>query len=132
MPAAIAILLSRQSIPIWRRRALACVGLVIGVVVLNPSTCASGQSQGQTLADAPAAAQNASAPQLPRVTTTVEVRGEVSDDYLVSGTTAGSLDGTVLKENPLSVTAVSRAVLSDQIAQTLSDIVKNDASVNED
>jgi iron complex outermembrane receptor protein len=132
MPAAIAILLSRQSIPIWRRRALACVGLVIGVVVLNPSTCASGQSQGQTPADAPAAAQNASAPQLPRVTTTVEVRGEVSDDYLVSGTTAGSLDGTVLKENPLSVTAVSRAVLSDQIAQTLSDIVKNDASVNED
>ncbi len=47
-------------------------------------------------------------------------------------TTAGSLDGTSLKETPLSVTSITRAVLSDQVARVLSDVVKNDASVGED
>ncbi len=69
---------------------------------------------------------------LPTVTTTVEVHSEVKDDFLSTGATAGSLDGTALKETPLSVTTISRAVLSDQIARTLSDVVKNDASVSED
>ena len=69
---------------------------------------------------------------LPTVTTTVEVHGEVRNDYLSSGATAASLDGAALKETPLSVMTISGAVLSDQIARTLADVVKNDASVNED
>jgi len=83
-------------------------------------------AQTQQPAATPAAAQ------LPHVTTTVEVRGEVKDDYLAGMATAASLDGTLLKETPLSVTAVSRAVLNDQMARVLSDVVKNDASVAED
>jgi iron complex outermembrane receptor protein len=62
----------------------------------------------------------------------VEVHGEVKDDYLTGSTTAGSLDGTSLQETPLSVTSVTSAVLNDQMARVLTDVVKNDASVGED
>jgi iron complex outermembrane recepter protein len=90
-----------------------------------PAVRAQAQQTDQSAA-APAATQ------LPHVTTTVEVHGEVKDEYLSAFSTAGSLDGTQLKETPLSVTAVSRAVLSDQMARVLSDVVKNDASIAED
>jgi len=67
-----------------------------------------------------------------RVTTTVVVHGEVKDDYLSDPRSAASLDGTPLQETPLSVTSVTSAVISDQISRTLTDVVKNDASVGED
>jgi len=69
---------------------------------------------------------------VPRVTTTVVVQGKVNDDYLPQKVTAGSLDGVGLKETPAAVTAVSRAVMSDQVSTLLSDVVKNDASIGED
>ena len=67
-----------------------------------------------------------------RVTTTVVVHGEVKDDYASDPRTAASLDDTPLQETPLSVTSVTSAVIGDQISRTLSDVVKNDASVGED
>lgn len=67
-----------------------------------------------------------------RVTTTVVVQGQVKDDYLSDSATAGNLDGTLIKDAPLSVTAVTSAVISDQVARVLSEVVKNDASVGED
>jgi iron complex outermembrane receptor protein len=67
-----------------------------------------------------------------RVTTTVVVHGDVKDNYLSDAATAGSLDNTPIRETPLSVTAVTSAVMSDQVARLLSDVVKNDASVGED
>jgi iron complex outermembrane recepter protein len=67
-----------------------------------------------------------------RVTTTVVVHGEVKDDYLSDPRTAASLDGTSLQQTPLSVTSVTSAVIGDQISRTLTDVVKNDASVGED
>ena len=101
---------------------LCCAGF--GGIALAQSTPTPG-SDG----DKPAAAT----PQkLPRVTTTVVVNGEVKDDYLSEATSAGSLDGTLIKETPLSVTSVTRAVMSDQVARVLADVVKNDASVDED
>ena len=67
-----------------------------------------------------------------RVTTTVVVHGEVKDDYLSDAVTAGTLDGATIKDTPLSVTAVTSAVMSDQVSRVLADVVKNDASVGED
>jgi iron complex outermembrane recepter protein len=67
-----------------------------------------------------------------RVTTPVVVHGEVKDDYLSDPRTAASLDDTPLQDLPLSVTSVTSAVIGDQISRTLSDVVKNDASVGED
>ena len=74
----------------------------------------------------------ASAQQIPRVTTTVVVHGEVKDDYLPEAVTVGTLDGAPLKETPLSATVVTRELLNDQDARLLSDVVKNDASIGED
>ena len=69
--------------------------------------------------------------QLPRVTTTVVVHGEVKDDYLPRND-GGQPGRHAAEETPLSVTVVTRAVLNDQVARVLSDVVKNDASVGED
>ncbi len=93
-------------------------------------------------ASAQTATPNTSAPQNPpansaqqkpdRVTTTVVVHGEVKDDYLSDTGIASGLDSTPLSETPLSVTAVTSALMSDQISRVLSDVIKNDASVGED
>lgn len=135
MPAAIASHISRVSQVIRRRGAILRLGIACGLLGV-PGISIRLPAQNPTQASAGSThtpdAQNPPAQQLPQVTTTVEVRGEVNDDYLVGQTSAGSLDGTVLKETPQSVTAVSRAVLDDQVARLLSDVVKNDASVGED
>ena len=109
---------------------LVCV-LLVGSAY---SACLIAQNAAQPTQGSapPSEPQQASAQKLSRVTTTVEVHGEVTDDYLSGAATAASLDGALLKETPLSVTSVSRAVLSDQVARVLSDVVKNDASVGED
>jgi iron complex outermembrane recepter protein len=70
--------------------------------------------------------------QVKPVTTTVVVHGEVKNDYLANPKVSATLDGTSIQETPLSVTAISSAVLEDQGARVLSDVVKNDASVGED
>ena len=90
-----------------------------------PAVAGAAQSPPAQKADTPAQ-------QPQRVTTTVVVHGEEKDDYFSGVATAGSLDGALLKETPLSVMAVTRAVLSDQVARVLSDVVKNDASIGED
>ncbi len=76
-------------------------------------------------------AQNAQSAVAP-VTTTVVVHGEVKDDYLPETVTAGTLDGLPLLDAPLSATIVTRDLLNDQIDRTLSDVIKNDASIGED
>lgn len=113
----------RRLLRLLRAMLLLCCA-AYGVTALAQSTIAPPGDGDKPVATTPQA--------LPRVTTTVVVNGEVTDDYLFDATTAGSLDGTLLKETPLSVTAVTRAVMSDQVARVLSDVVKNDASVGED
>ena len=114
-------------------------GLVTGCVLL----CGLAEARWARAQDPPAAQTNpapasqpaagASAPQqLPRVTTTVTVHGDVKNEYLSDTITAGTLDGAPLSETPLSAVVVTREVLSDQAARTLSDVVKNDASIGED
>ncbi len=86
-------------------------------------------SQGNVSAQAKPDAQ---AQALPRVTTTVQVHGEVKDNYLPETVTAGTLDGASLNETPISATVVTRDLLNDQVSRVLSDVVKNDASIGED
>jgi iron complex outermembrane receptor protein len=98
-------------------------------------TISSAQSAPSAPSTPPAAqkqAADASQQKPGRVTTTVVVHGEVKDDYLSDAGTVGSLDNTSIRETPLSVTAVTNAVMSDQVSRVLSDVVKNDASVGED
>lgn len=73
-------------------------------------------------------------PKIPPVTTTVIVQGEVQNSYAPPQIEIGSLGGqfTSAQETPLSIAVATRALLDDQMARTLSDAVKNDASIGED
>ncbi len=111
----------------------ACRVAALRIVLASAVVPPLAQSQTPARPGSTQAQDRAAGAQTPQhVTTTVEVHGEVKDDYISGTTTVGSLDGTLLKETPLSVTAVTRAVLNDQMARVLSDVVKNDASVGED
>ena len=100
----------------------------------------TAQTAPQNPASAPQPTQNSSPAQNPTpaqqkpapVTTTVVVHGEVEDNYLPESVTVGTLDGTPLKQTPLSATVVTRDLLSDQVSRLLSDVVRNDASVGDD
>ncbi len=85
-------------------------------------------------APAPSGAQaQTTSPQKPApVTTTVVVHGEVNGDYLPESVTVGALGDEPLKSAPLSATVITRSLLNDQVARLLSDVVKNDASVQDD
>lgn len=105
---------------------------VAGIVCAGLTVLAGAQAQNQSGQPANSAQATQQTPKLPTVTTTVEVHADAKDSYLTDTTTAGSLLGTTLKETPLSVSVVTRSVLSDQGARVLTDVVKNDASIGED
>ena len=116
----------------WR----ACIRLCWAGPALSVAiTCGAAIAQTATLSSAEtqtAQAQGQKAPAIPPVTTTVEVHGEVQDNYLPEIITSGTLDGALLRETPLSATIVTRDLITDQGARLLSDVVKNDASIGED
>jgi len=64
--------------------------------------------------------------------TTVVVHGEVEDNYLPESIALGTLGEAPLKEAPLSASVITRDLMSDQVSRLLSDVVKNDASVDDD
>src|ERR1035438_5674026 len=76
--------------------ALCFLAVAIGAFSQSPATTSEGQP--------PAGSNAPAAKQLPRVTTTIEVHGDVKDEYLTDDLTVGSLDGATLKEAPLSAT----------------------------
>jgi len=94
-------------------------------IVLFSSFVASAKLSAQTVP------QPAAKPIQP-VTTTVVVQGHVTDDYLPTELSIGSLDGLSLLSTPVSATVVTRDLLTDQFSRVLSDVVKNDASIGED
>ncbi|HTB96080.1 MAG TPA: TonB-dependent siderophore receptor [Terracidiphilus sp.] len=69
---------------------------------------------------------------LPQVNTTVVVHGEVNSDYLPESIAVRTLDGLPLEEAPLSATVVTRDLMNNQAARLLADVVKNDASIDDD
>jgi len=117
------------------RRVLRAPCACIAVCILF---CAPSPAQAPTAvqADSELASQNAQAApdqqKLPRVTTTVVVHEDVKDNYLPNSVTAGSLDGIPLAQSPVSLSVTTRDLLNDQQARTLSDVIRNDASVGED
>ncbi len=113
------------------------MGLLVLLCLAGPASAfaqspPSTQASPPPSADAPKPAPPAQ--KVPRVVTTIEVHAEVKNDYLPAYLDFGGLDGAPLPvaEIPLSVMAVSAALLQDQGARVLSDVVKNDASIGED
>jgi len=87
----------------------------------------------QPVASSQAANQSASnEKKVSPVTTTVVVHADINGDYLPESVTVGNLAGLPIKNAPLSATAVTRDLLNDQVARLLSDVVENDASVEDD
>ena len=111
-------------------RARLAIGLALLCCLAN-SSCAFSQNQDSVPPKSTEASKPA-AQKLPRVTTTVVVHGDREENYLPENIVVGSLDAVPLKSAPLSATVVTRAVLNDQVARLLSDVVKNDASVADD
>ncbi|MGA2219676.1 MAG: TonB-dependent siderophore receptor [Terracidiphilus sp.] len=114
---------------------MATIGIAASIAVLSYAMAVGGayaqtptQASDQQKPSNPAAAGQ----QVPRVTTTVVVRGEAKDNYLPDTVAVGTLDGATLKETPLSATVVTRDLLNDQLSRLISDVVKNDASVDDD
>lgn len=64
--------------------------------------------------------------------TTVVVHGKAELTYVPENFTLGTLGTVPLKNAPVSATVIRRGVLNDQVARLLSDVVKNDASVQAD
>src|SRR5580658_5670420 len=93
---------------------------------------AQAQSANQTPSAQPDQQKPAAQQKIAPVTTTVVVHGDVNGDYLPESVTVGNLTGLPLKNAPLSCTAVTRDLLNDQAARLLSDVVQNDASVEDD
>lgn len=109
------------------------IGLLLCSLTFSTGALPQAPATANNAQPIPSSAPDAAAAQkLPRVTTTIEVHADLKNEYLTDAATAGSLDGATLQETPLSATVVTRAVLSDQGARVLSDVVKNDASIGED
>ncbi|MGB8259106.1 MAG: TonB-dependent receptor [Terracidiphilus sp.] len=117
------------------------LGMLACGAVLAAAVCLSARAGAQeTPAQPNPPAAGAETPgaqtaaKVPRVTTTVVVRGDVKSTYTPLRLQAADLDGASLSlaEIPLSVSAVTESLLADQGARLLSDAVKNDASVGED
>jgi iron complex outermembrane recepter protein len=122
--------------PVWlgnwaqRITLLCCVALPS----LAPAQTSSSQSANPTQPPAAAPNPQPNPQKIPPVTTTVEVHAEVKNSYAPAEIEIGGLSGqfTSAQETPLSISVTTRAVLNDQVARVLSDVVKNDASVGED
>ena len=117
----------------------ASLWLMLSIFILGGSTAwpqrptpETSEAQSPSAPEPQNPATNRSQQKPDRVTTTVVVHGEVKNDYLSDAGTTASLDNTPIRETPLSVSAVTSAVMSDQVSRVLSDVVKNDASVGED
>lgn len=102
--------------------------LLAGFLAILTSSALAQNPQPPSNPSAPGSQQQ----KLPPVTTTVVVRGQTNGNYLPGSITAGVLGAVPLQQAPLSATVVTREMLTDQQARLLSDVVKNDASVDDD
>jgi iron complex outermembrane recepter protein len=101
-------------------------GLVLlSCMAVNVAALAQSNTQPNT-------AQTTPSQKVEPVTTTVVVQGKVSDDYLPTEVSVGTLDSLPLASTPVSATVVTRDLMNDQVSRLLSDVVKNDASIGED
>lgn len=128
---------AEQPRPLPWARSIATIALIVAAVshlLVAQSTSVPSDAAPQTTVPqtSPPQAPHPSSPAIDPVTTTVVVHGETRDQYLPEMISAGTLDGSQLIETPVSATVVTRDLLNDQIARTLSDVVKNDASIGED
>ena len=114
------------------KRSARCARRLALATAIAVALCGAMQGQTGAAQDQASHAPRATVQQVQPVTTTVVVHGDSKDKYLPEAVTVGTLDGSPLKETPISAMVVTRDLLNDQGARLLSDVVKNDASIGED
>ena len=118
---------SLHLIAVWNRKRRA-LHAALALIVFAGAPLMGAQQASPASADAADAPTQKVAP----VTTTVVVHADTVSDYLPQSVTVGTLDGQPLENAPLSATVVSRDLMNDQVSRLLSDVVKNDASIEDD
>ncbi|MEX3845430.1 TonB-dependent siderophore receptor [Paraburkholderia sp. BR10882] len=93
-------------------------------------TLVAAQAAAQA-ADVPVSASDTAAASNATVLPTVTVTGQNGNSWRARTSSVTGYDAP-LRDTPASVTVVTRAQLDDQQAKRLSDVVKNDAAVNND
>ena len=99
--------------------------LLVGCMLATPSGAVAQSAEQQH-------AQAAQEQKLKGRATTVVVHGKAQPSYLPQNFTLGTLGTQPLKNAPISATVITRGVLNDQVSRLLSDVVQNDASVQDD
>ena len=109
------------------------------LTLMGIPVCVAAQNGAKQTVAAPASQadsqQPASSTQQQRLkgkSTTIVVQGKDESSYRPESFTLGTLGTVPLKNAPVSATVITRAVLNDQVARLLSDVVQNDASVQAD
>jgi len=110
-------------------RTITCLLIVHFIVFLAPAPSAHAQSQSPTATVLEPAEM---LQRVPPVVTNIVVHADTDIGYLPDTLTIGNIDGAPLLQTPISVTVVTRDLLTDQFSRVLSDVVKNDASIGED
>ncbi|KWK16786.1 TonB-dependent receptor [Burkholderia stagnalis] len=105
------------------RRRRACVGVGLGMTLFAAQA-------GAATGDVPDAASNADAPAGAATLPAITVSGARGTALRARTASVAGYDDAPLHDTPASVSVVTRAQMDDQQAKRLSDVVKNDASVN--
>ncbi|HEV2132663.1 MAG TPA: TonB-dependent siderophore receptor [Terracidiphilus sp.] len=115
------------------------LGAVLLIILMAVPVCVSAQndtkqsaSASKSQTSAQQSASSAEEQKLKGKSTTVVVRGKAEASYLPESLTLGTLGSEPLKNAPISASVITRGVLNDQVSRLLSDVVKNDASVQAD
>ncbi|MDE1179918.1 TonB-dependent siderophore receptor [Paraburkholderia sp.] len=106
------------------------IGVAVATSLLTTQSAYSQTNDATSSAAAPAPASStpstADGTQLPTVT----VNGTNGDTFRARTASVAGYDDALLRDTPASVSVVNRALLDDQQARLLTDVVRNDASVN--
>ncbi|PCE33970.1 TonB-dependent siderophore receptor [Burkholderia ubonensis] len=111
----------RRASPALRRRA--CVSVGLGITLFAAQA-------GAASVDAPAPASDADAASGGGTLPAISVSGARDNALRARTASVAGYDDAPLRDTPASVSVVTRALLDDQQAKRLSDVVRNDASVS--
>ena len=109
---------------------------LVTLLVAASTTVGAGVSYAEVEADQPSSQSlpsdpgAANAQQLPLVT--IKAEGEPKDSFKAKSAGVGTFGSANLLDTPSSISVITRSVLDDQQSRLLSDVVRNDASIDND
>ncbi|MDY7547923.1 TonB-dependent siderophore receptor [Glaciimonas sp. GNP009] len=107
---------------------------LLTMLVAATTTVGAGVSCAETEVDQPSSQSATTAVRIPNThelpLVTVKAEGEAKDSYRARSATVGTFGSETLLDTPASISVVTRSQLDDQQSRLLSDVVRNDASID--